>query len=147
MGKRCRETGSCPKLHPSTATHNRAGSHRSRASPWGVRVLFPTWGTPNLGACTGEMRPPKCLALKINGLMPMGPRGLWESEILLLKGICVALLIPAWAQRQQFERWLDNIWRFICHSQNICQRGRDHEGFFGDRATCEHRFCTLPPPC
>lgn len=57
MGKR----GQNPS--PGTVIHNREGSHRSRAFPWGVRGLWHTWGTPTLGASPIQ----KCLALETNG--------------------------------------------------------------------------------
>lgn len=48
---------------------------------------MPTSGTPNLGTCNENMSLTKHLAMKIKEDRMRRPKGLYRTEILLLKGL------------------------------------------------------------
>lgn len=110
------ETWSYQSHTPTMETHNWEGSHRPRTSPWGVRVLCLTTGTPTIGTCTRETRPQNIWFWKTTGLISRDP-GSCEDLNTSFKGLVHGLTCP---RNQSTGSSLRGDW-IICEGNSVAK--------------------------
>lgn len=81
------------------AIHNREEFRQTGTFPREARGWCPTLGILTLEICPGEMSSQKYLVRKPEGPMSKEPKVLEETEILLLKGLCVDSLNPGFSTK------------------------------------------------